>query len=78
MTGYNGNTPMSKKLIEIMEQDAVFDGKPDFMPLGAVVNLLNYNSYGGTPSDLQEAIDTQEMDNPKRYRVQIHVYVEEL
>jgi len=67
-----------KKLIEIMEQDAVFDGKPDFMPLGAVINLLNYNAYGGTPNDLQEAKDTGELENPKRYRVQVHIYAEEL
>lgn len=69
---------MSKELIHIMEQDAVFDGAPDFMPLGAVINLLNYKSYGGTQKDLEEAKSLGEMDNPKRYRVQLHLYIEEL
>ncbi|MCG7945816.1 MAG: hypothetical protein N0C84_05660 [Candidatus Thiodiazotropha taylori] len=67
-----------KKLVEIAEQNAIFDGKPDFMPMGAVISLLNYNAYGGTRADLREAIEYEEMDNPKRYRVQLHLYIEEL
>lgn len=65
------------KLAEIAEQDAVFDGEPDFMPIGAVMNLLNYNAYGGTWADQAEARESGDMNNPIRYRVRVTVeYVE--
>jgi len=63
---------MSKnKLITVMEQEAIFDGKPDFMPMSALINLLNHNSWGDDD-------DTSDLVNPKRYKVQLHLYVEEV
>ena len=71
---------MSEKVcIEIVEQTAIFDGRPEFsLPLAAVVNLLNFHSFGGTTNDLKEALADKSIDNPKRYRVSLHLYCEEL
>lgn len=66
------------KLIEIVQQDAIYDGEPQLMPLGALVNLLNYHASGGTPKDLDEAKSSGEFKSPKRYRVQLHLYVGEV
>jgi hypothetical protein len=66
-----------KQLIEILEQKAVFDGKPRFMDGGAVINLLNHYSYGGS----SEAITLAKEDgceNPKEYIVTVRVEVEEI
>ena len=68
---------MSKKeLKEVLEQDAIFDGKPKLIPLGALMNLQNWYAEGGTPHDMRQAKGY--MKNPKRYRIQLHLYVEEL
>jgi len=70
-----------KRIYSVTEQDAIFDGEPDFMPQGAVMNLLNYNSAGGTAEDYEEVIccpDDYGMENPKRYRVTMVIHVQEI
>lgn len=71
---------MSEKVcVDIVEQCAIFDGKPEFsLPLAAVVNLLNFHSFGGTPCDMEEATRDKDIDNPKRYRVTLRLDYEEL
>lgn len=71
---------MSEKVcVDIVEQSAIFDGKPEFsLPLAAVVNLLNFHGYGGTPKDLQEAIEDPSISDPRRYRVTLRLDYEEL
>ena len=65
--------------VDIVEQTAIFDGRPEFsLPLTAVVNLLNFHSFGGTPDHMKEALADESIDNPKRYRVSLHLYCEEL
>lgn len=65
-----------KSLIGSVEQTAIYDGEPEFIPMPALIDLLNYHSDGGTPSDLEQA--KRYMKNPKRYRVQLRLYVEEI
>ena len=66
------------KIVEVAEQNAVFDGKPDFMPMGLVMNVLNYNSYGGTGVAVVAAKAEGEMDDPRLFRVRVTVEVEEV
>ncbi len=69
---------MAMQLVDVWEQNAVFDGKPDFMPGSLVMNVLNHNAYGGTRSDAKEAAENGEMANPKLFRVRVKVEVEEI
>lgn len=62
---------------EIVEQDAIFDGEPDFLPLSAAISLMNHNSYGGTEGDLVWAL-SEGMEKPKRYKVRLILEVEEI
>ena len=62
-----------KEIREILEQRAIFDGKPRFMCGGAVINLLNHYSYG----DMKDAEDDG-CENPKKYLVRIIIETEEL
>lgn len=67
---------MKGELKEILEQDAIFDGKLDLMPMSLAINILNHNSWGGTPDDMREA--AKEIDNPRRYRITLALYVEDV
>jgi hypothetical protein len=68
---------MSKKqIIDVVEQSAIFDGKPDFPPLSMAIYLMNHYSFGGSPQDLAAAAN--ELENPKRYKVRLILEVEEL
>ena len=65
--------------VDIVEQTAIFDGRPEFsLPLAAVVNLLNFHSFGGTPNDMKKVLADKSICNPKKYRVSLHLYCEEL
>ena len=57
---------MGEKIcVDIVEQSAIFDGKPEFsLPLAAVIGLLNFHAHGGTPKDLQDAIEDQSISDP--------------
>lgn len=66
------------KIHEILEQHAVYDGKPNFMPGSLVVDVLNHNSYGGTEQDRMDALKSGDMQNPKRYLVRVTVEYEEV
>jgi len=61
---------------DIIEQNAIFDGEPDFLPFAACLYLLNHNSFGGTPKDFKEA--KEELDNPRRYRVRLTLEYEDI
>lgn len=63
------------KLVEVCEQNAVFDGKPNFMPMNLVMNVLNHNAYGGTRQDAKDAADTGEMADPRLFTVRVKVEV---
>jgi len=68
-----------KTCVDIVEQCAIFDGKPDFsVPLSAAINLLNFYSFGGTPDDMDVAVKDKNIDNPKRYKVTLRLDYEEL
>lgn len=64
---------MPKQIHEILEQHAIFDGKPRFMCSSAVINLLNHYSYG----DIQDAVDDG-CENPRKYKVRIIIETEEI
>ena len=66
------------RLVDVAQQDAIFDGRPNFASLYDVINKLNQHAAGGTPKDLERIKKQGKMENPKRYRVQLHLYVEEL
>lgn len=63
---------------EVLEQHAIYDGKPDFMDGPLIINTLNHNSYGGTPSVMREANSDPEMKNPRRYLVRVTIEYEEV
>lgn len=63
---------------DIIEQHAIYDGEPDIQPLNMAINLLNHNSYGGTPDDLVWAQNDADLSNPKRYKVTLTLSVEEV
>ena len=65
------------EIIEVVEQAAIFDGKPNLYPLSAAISLINHNAYGGTLKDLQEAKEDGLL-NPKRYNVRLVLSIEEL
>ena len=70
---------MEKECIDIVEQMAIFDRKPQFsLPLAAVINLLNFHSFGGTPSDMKEVLQDKSIKDPKRYKVTLSLYCEEI
>jgi len=71
---------MGEKIcVDIVEQSAIFDGKPEFsVPLAAVINLLNFHAFGGTPGDLEDAKMEGDMTDPRRYRVTLRLDCEEL
>ena len=69
---------MSMKLMDVWEQNAVFDGEPDFMDGSLVMNVLNHNAYGGTRKDVENAAETGEMARPKLFRVRVTIEAEEI
>lgn len=69
---------MAYKEIEVWEQNAVFDGRPDFVDGSLVMNVLNHNSYGGTRQDVVDAAENGDMENPKLFRVRVSVHIEEI
>ena len=69
---------MAMQLMDVFEQIAVFDGKPDFMDGSLVMNVLNHKSYGGTRRDAEAAAETGEMACPKLFRVRVTIEVEEI
>lgn len=70
---------MSKKYThDIIQQNAIFDGKPDFIPTSAAICLLNHHSYGGTPNDFKEAVEDDQLEDPRRYKVTMTIEVEEI
>lgn len=58
-------------LHEIAEQDAIFDGKPDFLPSGLIINVLNHNAIGGSEEDMKNV--RQYARNPVRYKVRVSI-----
>ena len=71
---------MSEKIcVDIVEQTAIFDGRPEFsLPLCAVINLLNFHSFGGTPNDMKEVLQDKSIKDPKRYKVTLSLHCEEI
>jgi hypothetical protein len=71
---------MGEKIcVDIVEQNAVFNGKPEFsLPLAAAINLLNFHGFGGTPKDMQKAIEDPCVSDPRLYRVTLRLDYEEL
>lgn len=69
---------MGMKLIDLWEQYAVFDGKPDFMAGSLVMNVLNHNAYGCSIKDVEMAAETGEMSEPKLFKVRVCIYAEEI
>ena len=70
---------MRKVLVDIIEQTAIFDGLPDFsLPLAAVINLLNFHSFGGTPNDMKNAMSDKNIVDPKRYKITLTLEYKEL
>lgn len=72
--------PDAKFIEHVMQQDAIFDGRPEFVDVSLVMNVLNHNSFGGTKKDLLE-MRASPQDFParhglKRYKVTICVYAE--
>ncbi|KGA24934.1 hypothetical protein AO825_08410 [Pectobacterium brasiliense] len=63
---------------EILEQHAIFDGKPDFMDGSLIINTLNHKSYGGTPAAMRESNSDPDMKDPKRYLVRVTIEYEEV
>jgi len=68
----------NKHIHEILEQDAIYDGKPAFPPGGMLVGLLNYYALGGTRQDMEVLRASGEYPNPKRYRVRLTIEYEEI
>lgn len=65
------------KIHEILEQDAVYDGKPSFAPGGMIMDVLNYYALGGTRQRAQELRDSGEAPNAKRYMVRVTIETDE-
>ena len=65
-------------IIDIVEQHAIYDGKPNLQPLGMAINMLNYHAFGGSPNDLIEAKKDRSLENPKRYKVKLTLSIEEV
>lgn len=63
---------------EVVEQHAIFDGKPEFPPLSMAIYLMNHYAYGGTRKDLEEAKKDEDMADPKRYKVRLTLSYEEV
>lgn len=72
--------PDAAFLEHVMQQDAIFDGRPEFVDVSLVMNVLNHNSFGGTKRELLEMranpINYPNMHGLKRYKVTICVYAE--
>jgi hypothetical protein len=63
---------MKPVIQEIAEQMAIFDGKPRFMDMSAVINLLNHYSYPSVKDVLEDG------GKPVKYKVRIIVETEEI
>jgi hypothetical protein len=72
----------SKYVVQVLEQDAIYDGEPQFaVDLGMLMYMLNYHSLGGTQQDLEEVrqnpaefgvVDAARL---KRYTTTLALYV---
>lgn len=55
------------------QQMAIFDQRPDFMPIGLIVQTVNYNAFGGSSrTDLDEAREDG-YENPRVFEVRVTV-----
>lgn len=62
---------------EILEQDAVFDGKPYFPPGGMLIELLNFYACGGTKQAVKELRESGEAPDATRYKVRLIIEIEQ-
>lgn len=70
---------MSKQIVEIVEQNAIYDKRKEFMSGSLLINILNHNAYGGTKQDLAEGIASGELSSEaKLYKTRIIIEVEEI
>jgi len=68
---------MKKQIVDIIEQNAVYDGKYNFPPTSMLITLLNHYCYGGTKADMEEGKQSGELLNPVRYKTRIIIEVEQ-
>lgn len=69
---------VNKVIHDIVEQNAVYDGKPEFPPCTMLMSILNHYCIGGTASEAALLRDSGEAENAKLYKVRIIIETEEL
>lgn len=65
---------MKKVIHAVLEQNAIYDGKPDFIDVGLLIYTLNHRAFGGTEEEFELA--KGQLDDPKMYKTRVIIEYE--